>query len=49
MKVPAFLLLSLGTAQLIGANTNCAAAPPATCNPDDCCRTYCLGPTNVGV
>ena len=49
MKVPAFLLLSLGTAQLIGANTNCAAAPPATCNPDDCCRTYCLGPTNMGV
>ncbi|NGX59911.1 MAG: hypothetical protein KR126chlam3_01071 [Chlamydiae bacterium] len=49
MKVPAFLLISLGTAQLIGANTNCAPEPPATCNPDDCCRTYCLGPTNVGI
>ncbi len=49
MKVPTFLLISLSTAQLIGAGTSCAAEPPATCNPDDCCRTYCLGPTNVGI
>ncbi len=28
---------------------NCAPEPPATCYPDDCCRTYCLGPENYGV
>ncbi len=27
----------------------CAPEPPATCYPDDCCRTYCLGPENYGV
>ena len=49
MKGSAFLLISLSTAQLIGANTKCAPEPPATCYPDDCCRTYCLGPTNEGI
>lgn len=28
---------------------NCEPAPPAACNPDECCRTYCLGPENYGV
>lgn len=25
---------------------DCAPEPPATCYPDDCCKTYCLGPDN---
>ncbi|NGX37847.1 MAG: hypothetical protein K1000chlam2_01010 [Chlamydiae bacterium] len=28
---------------------NCEPTPPAACYPDDCCRTYCMGPDNYGV
>nr|NGX47543.1 hypothetical protein [Chlamydiota bacterium] len=28
---------------------DCEPAPPAACNPADCCRTYCMGPENYGV
>jgi len=32
---------------LSGAKSSCNSTPPANCNPDDCCRTYCLGPENI--
>ncbi|NGX37846.1 MAG: hypothetical protein K1000chlam2_01009 [Chlamydiae bacterium] len=50
MKYPVFFSLALSSATLIGATKdNCEPASPATCYPDDCCRTYCMGPENYGV
>ncbi|NGX36935.1 MAG: hypothetical protein K1000chlam2_00081 [Chlamydiae bacterium] len=50
MKYPVFLSVALGSATLVGAaKDNCAPASPATCYPDDCCKTYCMGPENYGV
>ena len=49
MKFSAFFLFSFSAAHLIGAQNQCAPNPPATCYPDTCNCTYCLGPTNDGV
>ncbi len=50
MKYPVFFTVALSTLPLLSAekNATCRPSPPATCTPDDCCRTYCLGPQNYG-
>ena len=40
-------MTNLSAAQ--GGRDDCRPEPPATCYADDCCRTYCLGPENIGV
>jgi hypothetical protein len=50
MKGSVFFTFALGTLPLMGAvkSADCSPGHPATCYPDDCCRTYCLGPENYG-
>ena len=44
------LIAMSGILSAAGRNQrNCEPTPPATCYPDDCCRTYCMGPENYGV
>lgn len=39
----------LSAAKNNGNGAACEPTPPAACNPDACCRTYCMGPENYGV
>jgi len=52
-KMAAFALPLIAVSSMLSAASyskqNCEPTPPAACNPDDCCRTYCLGPENYGV
>lgn len=52
-KMAAFALPLIAVSSMLSAASyskqNCEPSPPAACNPDDCCRTYCLGPENYGV
>ena len=41
--------LSLGSIAFAASDARCAPEPPATCYPDECCRTYCLGPDNMAI
>lgn len=50
MKSSHLALLSLAfTSTLLAKAERCDPEPAAPCNEDTCCRTYCLGPANVGV
>lgn len=43
------LALATGTLQAARGQETCAPTPPASCNEEACCRTYCMGPENYGV
>lgn len=51
MKTLTLCLTTLAAAQIHAAtqDAHCAPTPPAACNPDSCCRTYCVGPDNYAV
>ena len=51
MKTLTLCLTTLAAAQMHAAtqDAHCAPTPPAACNPDSCCRTYCVGPDNYAV
>ncbi|MDN3507279.1 MAG: Lpg1974 family pore-forming outer membrane protein [Simkaniaceae bacterium] len=50
MKFPIVFTFAMSTLPLLGAqrNADCGPTSPASCNPNDCSRTYCLGPENYG-
>lgn len=45
----ALLLLLGGTLRAASSSQACMPEPPAPCNEEACCRTYCLGPANNAV
>lgn len=48
--LPIWMLAASNMAFAARNNTQaCEPSPPATCYPDDCCRTYCMGPDNYAV
>ncbi len=49
VALPLIAVSSMLPAARYNSKTDCAPAPPAACNEDACCRTYCLGPENYGV
>ncbi len=48
MKYPTLFTIALSMSSAAFA-ANCAPEQPATCYPDTCCRSYCLGPDNVAI